>query len=164
MLKALITSLEFDLDQHDKCDRNSLITWFEISSYSKDIDNIKQWTNHNPLLSQCDSNLEILKYGDQYVIFTLQSVVRIENNSMESSIHFDNKGFVSTSIPIDLFEDILGEYRFFRVHQNHLINLQHLNSIVQCSAFITLSNSDAVPVGVEDNQKIIDFLNTQTII
>jgi two-component system LytT family response regulator len=164
MLKALITSLESDADQLDIIDCNMLITWFEISNYSKEIDSIKQWTNHNPLLSLYDSNLEILKYDDQYVILNLQSVVRIENNSKESYIHLENNTFIATSIPLDLFEDILGEYKFFRVHQDHLINLQHINSIVQCSAFITLSNSNAVPVGVEDSQKIIDFLSSQTII
>jgi DNA-binding LytR/AlgR family response regulator len=164
MPKVLITLAEVDYSTVNVSVAKNIITWFDTSYVPSDTLPLHTWERYDALISNFDECIEILKQGDKYCFVPLQSIVRIEDTSKECNIHLTNRDYISSTVPIDFFEEVFKDHKFFRVHANHLINLMHMNRFVRCNAFITLSNSDAIPVGSGNEQKIIEFLNKQTII
>ena len=140
-----------------------LLTWFNLSEILPPSFNLKEWNLIRPLYFDDDSDIEVLNRGDKYIFIAVPSIVRIENNSDESTIHLENGEKLSSPFTIDYWEEKLRMHNFFLIHPNHLINLIHMQSYVQCNAFVKLSNSDAIPVEDKD-QKLVKYLNKKTII
>lgn len=63
------------------------------------------------------------------LLVNTDDIIRIEANNNYSHFYFTNRGKVIVSKTLKEFDDQLSDSNFFRVHQSHLINLKHVDSV-----------------------------------
>lgn len=164
MPKVIITTSDYPSVLPDVSSAKYIVTWLEAVSVSSKIGSWHVWDKNTPLFSVHDESIIILYPKEYFLIFSLKSIVRVESLNYESTFFLENGDFFSTNRPLGMIENELRDHHFFLIHPNHLINITHLKTFVQCNAFVTLSNSDAIPVSVGNDERIVDFLSNQTII
>ncbi len=166
MAKVLVTRSKIDIDQFHSLPSEEIITWFDSNCIKPDNSTLKgnHWKKQKPLRIEKDDNIELLQEGDEYIIVEINSIIRIENISIESFVYLGSKEIISTSVPVSVFAEVFKDYQFFLIHPNHLINVNHLKSYVKCNAYVTMSNTDAIPVFQDNDKLIIEYLNKKKII
>jgi DNA-binding LytR/AlgR family response regulator len=142
----------------------TLLLWFDADVKATSTLPLHRCNSDTPLHFRSNKKTEVLTKGCEYTVLSISSVVRIESVGKECTFYLDTGLFLTTTISIETLAEVLGDYSFIRTHPLHLINIAYLKTYVNCNAFVTLSNSDAVPVSHENNQLIIEFLNSQTIL
>ena len=164
MPKVLIVNFGLSNPLNEQVENLSLITWFDSICFSSSSFEIKQWGKETPLRLKSDDNIEILQPNDYYVAVPITSIIRIESQGNECSFLLSGSDYFTASVPLAIIAENFSNHHFIRIHPNHLINVNFLKSFVQCNAFVTLSNTDSIPVSTENSEKIIQFLTKQSII
>ena len=166
MAKVLVTRSKIDIDQLHYLPSEEIITWFDSNSIKPDNSALEviHWKKQKSLGIEKDENILLLQEGDEYIIVEINSIIRIENLSNESIIYLNSNDIISTSLPVRVLAEIFKDYQFFLIHPNHLINVNHLKSYVKCNAYVTMSNTDAIPVFQDNDKLIIEYLNKKKII
>ena len=97
-----------------------------------------------------------LAEGFEFV--TIKNIVRIESSSSYSRIYlFDGKSILVTKLLKD-FEELLAPYRFFRVHNSHLINLNYIKKYLRgVGGQVIMENGDLIDV-VKKKEEFINLL------
>lgn len=163
-MRVLITKSKINFEAQSKIDGRQIVLWFDPVNISLSNETRNVWEADNHLVDINNTSIEILKKGDSFYLIPLAEIIRLEQTARETNIILLSKKYVSTSLTLQVFDDVLSGFRFVRIHQNHLVNLDHLSSFVNCNAYITLSNSDAIPVAKGNDKKLLDFLDNQPII
>lgn len=144
--------------------RNDVITWFEATNFNIIDLQTLTWNNWQPLTDYNDKSIEILQKNDDFVPINITDIIRVEQITNEVNFILPNNQYVCTSIGLNQVEEIFQQYDFIRIHQNHLVNVKQLKSFVRCNAFVTLSNSEALPVSEGNDKIVLDFLNNHSIV
>jgi len=99
-----------------------------------------------------------LAEGFEFV--TIKNIIRIESNSSYSRIYlFDGKSMLVTKLLKD-FEELLAPYRFFRVHNSHLINLNYIKKYLRgVGGQVMMENGDLIDVAKRKKDEFISLLN-----
>lgn len=99
-----------------------------------------------------------LNEGFEFV--TIKNIVRIESNASYSRIYLmDGKSILVTKLLKD-FEDLLIPYRFFRVHNSHLINLNYIKKYLRgVGGQVMMENGDLIDVARRKKEEFISLLN-----
>lgn len=102
----------------------------------------------------------VLPTGEGLVVEELKSIIRMQSdNSYTTVVRADRKELL-LSKPIREFEATLDEEQFVRVHNSHIINLDHLLRFDKRDGGIAvMSDGSAVPVSRRRHQILIDLLN-----
>jgi two-component system LytT family response regulator len=59
------------------------------------------------------------------------------------------------------YEDMLSEYKFFRAHQSHLINLSHIKRYEKADGgYLVMSDNSIVPVSFRKKDELMKAFNT----
>ena len=86
-------------------------------------------TSMNEKKSQDDKIAIPTSEGLEFI--PIKNILHIESSSNYSKIFFrENKPIIVTKLLKD-FEDLLGPYRFYRIHNSHLINLSYIKKYVK---------------------------------
>ena len=86
-------------------------------------------TSMNEKKSQDDKIAIPTSEGLEFI--PIKNILHIESSSNYSKIFFrENKPIIVTKLLKD-FEDLLGPYRFYRIHNSHLINLNYIKKYVK---------------------------------
>jgi DNA-binding LytR/AlgR family response regulator len=109
-------------------------------------------------------NKVLINKGEYFIQHPVSDILRIESFGEGIYIFLTNKGFWTVDSNIDMAEALLIKAGFFRVHKNHLVNVHHVQSFVKCDAFITLSNSESIPVTATNDKQILSFLKSKSIL
>ncbi len=92
----------------------------------------------NKIALPTNDGLEFIKIID---------ILRIESSSCYSKVFFVNGKMLLVTRLLKDFEEILGPYRFFRVHNSHLINLQYIQKFVRADGGqIIMENGDTIGI------------------
>jgi two-component system, LytTR family, response regulator len=96
--------------------------------------------------------------GLEFIV--IKNIVRIESSASYSRIFLvNNQSIVVTRLLKD-FEEILAPYRFFRVHNSHLINLSYIRKYIRGEGGqVMLENGDLVDVSRRKKEEFISLLN-----
>lgn len=85
--------------------------------------------------------------NDGLEFVTIGDIVRIESSSYYSKLFFLNRPPLLVTRLLKDFEDLLLPYRFFRVHNSHLINLRFIRKFVRGDGGqVYMENGDIVDV------------------
>ena len=86
----------------------------------------------------------------------IKTIIHIESSSNYSRIFLDNgKQMLVTRLLKD-FEDILTPYRFYRVHNSHLINLNYIRKYIRGEGGqVVLQNGDVVDVARRKKEEFL---------
>lgn len=99
-----------------------------------------------------------LNDGLEFIL--IKNIVRIESSASYSRIYlFNGKSILVTKLLKD-FEEILTPYRFFRVHNSHLINLNYIKKYLRgVGGQVMLENGDTIDVARRKKEEFISLLN-----
>lgn len=99
-----------------------------------------------------------LAEGFEFV--TIKNIVRIESSSGYSRLYLlDGKSLLVTKLLKD-FEELLAPYRFFRVHNSHLVNLNYIKKYMRgVGGQVMMENGDVVDVAKRKKEEFISLLN-----
>lgn len=75
------------------------------------------------------SNRLTLNTAQEMLLVNTDEIIRIEASNNYSHFYFTNRGKVIVSKTLKEFDEQLSSSGFFRVHQSHLINIKHVESV-----------------------------------
>jgi two-component system, LytTR family, response regulator len=74
-------------------------------------------------------------------------IVRCESSNNYTSFVLANKEMILVSRPIYEYEELLGNYGFFRCHQSHLVNRKYIKSLIrEDGGYLLMENGEQIPV------------------
>jgi two-component system, LytTR family, response regulator len=79
--------------------------------------------------------------GVQFV--EIKNIVRIEALNNYCQFYFIDKTKLVVSKTLKEYEDLLTEYKFFRIHNSHLVNLSHVRSILSGEGDTAVMSDDS---------------------
>jgi two-component system LytT family response regulator len=92
--------------------------------------------------------------------FEISQIIRIESSSNYSKIHFkDGKVLLVTKLLKD-FEEILTPYRFYRIHNSHLINLSYIKKYLRGDGGqVLLQNGEIIDVARRKKEEFLKLIS-----
>jgi two-component system, LytTR family, response regulator len=88
-----------------------------------------------------------LPANDGLEFIQIKQIVRIESSSNYSKVVLQNGQQLLVTRQLKDFEELLQDYRFYRVHHSHLINLNYISKYVRGDGGqITMRNGDVIDV------------------
>ena len=85
--------------------------------------------------------------GDGLEFLMIGHIIRIESSSYYSKVFLVNRTPLLVTRLLKDFEEILAPYRFFRVHNSHLVNLRYIRKFVRGDGGqVYMDNGDVVDV------------------
>lgn len=92
--------------------------------------------------------------------YEISQIIRIESSSNYSKIHFkDGKVLLVTKILKD-FEEILSPYRFYRIHNSHLINLSYIKKYLRGDGGqVIMQNDEVIDVARRKKEEFLKLIS-----
>lgn len=109
-------------------DLQNAVTRYNNSNEKSDLDKKLAVLNENV---NGKSKKLILPTAEGLCIIKLNDLIRCEASRNYTTCYLHNKKEQIVSKPIGIFEDILSDYFFVRVHNTHLINLKYVSKYVK---------------------------------
>lgn len=88
----------------------------------------------------------VLKTSETIYIVAVSEIVRCQSDASYTRIFIRDGREVMVSKTLKEYEDLLTTYRFLRVHQSHLINLDFLREYSRRKDLVVLADESEVPV------------------
>lgn len=89
----------------------------------------------------------------------LSEIVRCESNDNYTTFHFVNKEKILVSKTIKFYDEMLSTRNFFRVHQSHLINLDHIKKYIKGEGgYVLMSDGSSVVVSRRKKESFMQRL------
>ncbi len=102
----------------------------------------------------------VLKTSESIHLVPITSIARAEADCNYTWIHFDKQPKILISKPLKHFEDILVEYGFMRVHQSHLVNINHVVRIDKADGgILVFADGAKVPISVRKRDQLFRMLD-----
>jgi two-component system LytT family response regulator len=77
----------------------------------------------------------------------IKQIIRIESSSNYSKLVLQNGKTLLVTRQLKDFEELLEDYRFYRIHHSHLINLNYIAKYIRGEGGqITMRNGDVIDV------------------
>lgn len=101
----------------------------------------------------------VLKTAESIHLVLLQHITRCEADCNYTKIFFDNQPKILISKPLKYFEDSLSEFGFVRVHQSHLVNINHVLRLDKIDGgVLVLADKTQVPISVRKREQLFKLL------
>jgi len=96
--------------------------------------------------------------GLEFVL--IKNIVRIESSSNYSRVFLVNRQPLLVTRLLKDFEDLLSPYRFFRIHNSHLVNLQYISKYIRGEGGqVVMENGDIVDVSRRKKEEFLSLFN-----
>ena len=103
-----------------------------------------------------------LPAGDRIEFIEVGKIIRCQGEGNYSHIFFDGNKPLLVAKTLVEFEDLLGEYSFFRVHKTHLVNLKHVVAYLKTDGgTLQLSNGDTVTISRRRKEEVQKMLKVK---
>lgn len=123
----------------------------EQTDLSELLDNLKEIKK--------DSKKIVLKTAESIFLINIDDIIRCESNGNYTMFYLTNQKPVMVSHTLKEYDDILSEYNFFRVHQSHLVNLNHIIRLDKADGGVLIMNENqSVPVATRKKDALIKAL------
>ena len=96
---------------------------------------------------------------DGVAFYEIGSIIRIESSSNYSKVFFkDGKNILVTKL-LKEFEEILSSYRFFRIHNSHLVNLNYIKKYIRGDGGqVILENDEVIDVSRRKKEEFLKLI------
>ena len=126
----------------------------------------KQYHNHLHQQQLVDNLVQNLQKNDHpfklavsvkegVFLFELKNIIFLEGQNNYTRIFFDHQKPLLVSRTIGDYEDMLGEYQFYRVHKSYLVNQEHVVK-VDNEGMLGLSNGMSVPLSRRKKAEVME--------
>jgi two-component system LytT family response regulator len=100
-----------------------------------------------------------LHTSDKIVVAELKDIIRLEAMTNYTYFHFGDGSKLLITKTLKEYDKMLGDSGFVRVHQSHLINMQHVQAYVKSEGgYILMKNGNIVPVSVRKKSYVVSLL------
>ncbi|MGD9994542.1 MAG: LytR/AlgR family response regulator transcription factor [Salinivirgaceae bacterium] len=107
-----------------------------------------------------DSKKIILKTAESIFLVNIHDILRCEATGNYTKFFLTNQKPVLVSRTLKEFDDLLSEFQFFRVHQSHLVNLNHIVRLDKSDGGTLIMTDDvSVPVSTRKKESLIKALS-----
>ncbi|UNY97707.1 LytTR family DNA-binding domain-containing protein [Zhouia spongiae] len=101
----------------------------------------------------------LLKTTDQQYLLNIDEIIRCQSDGSYTTFYTqDNK--IMSSRNLKYYEGILSSHSFVRVHQSHLVNMNHIESVGNNSR-VRLKDGNEIPVSIRKRPLLKQFLEQQ---
>jgi two-component system, LytTR family, response regulator len=98
----------------------------------------------------------ILKDMNAVYVVSISSIIRCEASDNYTTFHLSDQPPIIVSRPLKEYDDLLQPLKFFRVHQSHLINLNHLQQFNKREGgSIKMKDGSEVPVSTRKREALL---------
>ena len=125
----------------------------------KDIIKKIEVLNTNILNKLSEPQKIVLKTEQCIFIVDVSDIVNCESDGNYTTFYLKNDKKIVVSKIIKEFEELLKHNNFFRIHQSHLINLNHLSSYDKQTGYVIMADNKKLPVSLRKKNSLIDLLN-----
>jgi two-component system, LytTR family, response regulator len=108
--------------------------------------------------SKSQENKIAVPTNDGFEFILIRNIIRIESSSSYSRIFLVGGHTLLVTRLLKDFEDILSGCRFFRVHNSHIVNLQHIRKYIRGEGGqVVMENGDMVDVSRRKKDEFISL-------
>jgi two-component system LytT family response regulator len=109
--------------------------------------------------SRSQSDKITISTNEGVEFYEINQIIRIESSSNYSKIFFkDGKSILVTKLLKD-FEEILLPYRFFRIHNSHLINLSYIKKYIRGDGGqVVMQNNEVIDVSRRKKEEFLKLI------
>ena len=101
-----------------------------------------------------------LHTADKIHVCLIEEIVRCESNGNYTSFHFIDGSKLLVSRTLKTFDQMLRDLNFFRVHQSHLINMNHVKEYVkQDGGYIVMVDGSPVPIASRKRVEVVQMIS-----
>jgi two-component system LytT family response regulator len=101
----------------------------------------------------------VLKTAESIFLVNVSDIIRCESTGNYTKFFLVNQKPVLVSHTLKDYDDILSEYNFFRVHQSHLVNLDHIIRLDKADGgTLIMSDNQSVPVSTRKKEALVKAL------
>ena len=116
------------------------------------------------LLEQVKSQKEQTKIAlhtsEKIHVCQIQDIVRCESSGNYTSFHFLNGEKLLVSRTLKIYDQLLKSLNFYRVHQSHLINMNHVKEYVKHDGgYIVMNEGSTVPIASRKKVEVIQLIS-----
>ncbi len=95
------------------------------------------------------------------VFITVDKIIRCEADGSYTKVVLNGQPPIVATRKIKGFEDLLGEYGFFRVHRSHLVNLRYIEKYYRGEGgYVSLSDGTSVDVSRRKKEQFLEKLRS----
>lgn len=101
----------------------------------------------NQQKEEADSN-QVLSFATRngFEIIEIKTIIRCEADGKYTNCYLNSGKKITSSKNLKVFEEILPEDNFFRIHHSHLINIKEIVSFDRMDLIVHLKNGDVIPI------------------
>ena len=128
----------------------------KLSSINRDdyqllTSNIKEIKKSNKRLAlHSQDKIEIVEVGN---------IIRCESNINYTNFFFENGKTMLVTKTLKEFDKILSDFGFYRVHQSHLINIDHLKEYIKIDGgYLKMKDGSSVPISTRKKSSVLKLL------
>jgi len=98
--------------------------------------------------------------NDGLEFIVIKNIIRIESSTNYSRLYLVNKHSLLVTKLLKDFEELLTPYRFFRVHNSHLINLNYISKYIRGDGGqVVMENGDVVDVARRKKEQFLGLIS-----
>ncbi len=101
----------------------------------------------------------VLKTEQSIFLIDVSDIVNCESDGNYTTFYLKKDKKIVVSKIIKEFEELLKYNNFFRIHQSHLINLNHLSCYDKQTGYVIMADNKMLPVSLRKKNSLIDLLN-----
>ena len=118
-------------------------------------------------LESSEENHQLKSIGipsnDTVQLTDLRNIIRCEANGNYTYVHFTDRDRIIIPKTIKIFEGILSENGFVRIHQSHLINKMYLSEIRVKDSQVLLKNGDLLSLSRKYKSRIVQEFKLKVV-
>lgn len=97
--------------------------------------------------------------ADKIEFIEISSIIRCESESNYTTLFLTSGEKIIASRTLKEFDELLSPYRFLRVHQSHLVNLEEIKSYVKSEGgYIRMKDGTSVPISRQRRNHVMEIL------
>lgn len=101
----------------------------------------------------------ILKTFDSIYAISINDIIRCESDAYYTRFFIADGQVIMVSNTLKYYDEMLTEYRFFRIHQSHLINLDYLVKFKKADGgFAVMKDGAEIPVSFRKKDLFLDAI------
>jgi two-component system LytT family response regulator len=98
----------------------------------------------------------VVPHADGFTIVPLEEIIFINSERNYSQFNLVNGKKLLTSKTLALYDKMLVDQGFFRIHQSYLINLTHVKSYVRSAGGVQMSSGELLPIARHRKAEIME--------
>lgn len=103
----------------------------------------------------------VINSNDGHYVLSLNEIIRFEAERNYTRVILEKEKPLLVAKTLKYFEDLMQGQRFERIHQSHLINVQHIRKYIpRDGGYVVLSNGDNVPVAQRKKTELLALLES----